>query len=943
VKSRGGNSKRRTRSTGTFEALESRVHLAFTPGPLAWSQVTIKGTGFINGIEYSKVEPNLAYVYTDMGGAYRWDNAQASWKSLSDSSRYNDWSMQQLGVEGLAADPVDANRVYMVAGTYNSPAAVLSSSDRGATWSRWNAPWDNANNRPSWRVNGNGNGRNGGNRLAVDPNNPSIQFYGSRLDGLWKSSDRAASWSKVSSFTNVGDSTGAAGGIGIIFVLFDKSSGTAGSATPRIYVGVSTTTGNKIYVSSNAGSTWSLMANQPSATNLIPIRAALTPNGATMYVTYSNGPGPNDAGTGAVYKVTNPSSAGPTWTAMALPSTGGGGWSGVSIDPANPQRLVVTTLDRWNSPFEDLYLSNDAGATWWANSIRTGIDNTSAPYAGPIWPHWLGDVQFDPFNSNAAMVTTGNGLYRTTNLGNVDAGTTVNWRFFNDGIEQSLVNELQSPAAGTARLYSAIGDRDGFRHDDFSVSPPQGAFGQAQNLRLGSNSDVSVAWNDERYLVRSGGAFPYIQYSLDNGNTWAPWLSAPSTANGPGQVELSNDGTRALFSPSNGPISFSTRTGTRWSSWTASTFVGVTAPITARLVTDLSLPNTFYAMSAGSIYRSTDGGATFTRMTASASTNARALRSVPGQPGHLLMSTWFSSEGVLRSTDGGATWTRLAPSIVTQALLVGAGAAPPGRSYPAIYVAGTVGGKVGYFRSDDQGASWIELSDASKQFGIPQVLQGDPKLYGRLYIGTDGRGIQMVDFADRTAPQVIDGPRYDVNANAISVRFSEDVSGMIDAGDIVVTRSSDGSAIATTFTSYNAQTQAATFALPSGLANGTYSIRVRGSGISDAAGNYVAQDSTATFFCLAGDATRDQAVNFDDLLILASNYNKPSGASFTEGDFNRDGRVDFDDLLILASAYNTGLSGVPSGSAPSLVSSVPPPSSGVDDDDAPDSTSDVLG
>jgi len=44
-------------------------------------------------------------------------------------------------------------------------------------------------------------------------------------------------------------------------------------------------------------------------------------------------------------------------------------------------------------------------------------------------------------------------------------------------------------------------------------------------------------------------------------------------------------------------------------------------------------------------------------------------------------------------------------------------------------------------------------------------------------------------------------------------------------------------------------------------------------------------------------------VNFDDLLVLAKNYNK-TGATFDQGDFNYDGTVNFDDLLILAKAYN---------------------------------------
>jgi hypothetical protein len=54
---------------------------------------------------------------------------------------------------------------------------------------------------------------------------------------------------------------------------------------------------------------------------------------------------------------------------------------------------------------------------------------------------------------------------------------------------------------------------------------------------------------------------------------------------------------------------------------------------------------------------------------------------------------------------------------------------------------------------------------------------------------------------------------------------------------------------------------------------------------------------------LPGDATRDGVVNFDDLLVLAKNYNK-TDQPFTAGDFNYDNVINFDDLLLLAQNYN---------------------------------------
>jgi hypothetical protein len=73
-----------------------------------------------------------------------------------------------------------------------------------------------------------------------------------------------------------------------------------------------------------------------------------------------------------------------------------------------------------------------------------------------------------------------------------------------------------------------------------------------------------------------------------------------------------------------------------------------------------------------------------------------------------------------------------------------------------------------------------------------------------------------------------------------------------------------------------------------------------------------------------GDATTDGTTNFDDLLLLAANYNRSGNGSvfYETGDFNYDWRVDFDDLLILAANYNTTAAGSPNAA---LAVSIPEP------------------
>ena len=58
---------------------------------------------------------------------------------------------------------------------------------------------------------------------------------------------------------------------------------------------------------------------------------------------------------------------------------------------------------------------------------------------------------------------------------------------------------------------------------------------------------------------------------------------------------------------------------------------------------------------------------------------------------------------------------------------------------------------------------------------------------------------------------------------------------------------------------------------------------------------------------LPGDADLNGTVNFNDLLIIAKNYNQTTGRTWTLGDFDGTGGTDFNDLLALAKFYNQSL------------------------------------
>jgi hypothetical protein len=73
---------------------------------------------------------------------------------------------------------------------------------------------------------------------------------------------------------------------------------------------------------------------------------------------------------------------------------------------------------------------------------------------------------------------------------------------------------------------------------------------------------------------------------------------------------------------------------------------------------------------------------------------------------------------------------------------------------------------------------------------------------------------------------------------------------------------------------------------------------------------------------IPGDANADGVVNFDDLLLVAKNYNS-TVATWSQGDFTGDGTVNFDDLLLLAKNYNTTAPVSAPTPSPALVSAAP--------------------
>ena len=172
---------------------------------------------------------------------------------------------------------------------------------------------------------------------------------------------------------------------------------------------------------------------------------------------------------------------------------------------------------------------------------------------------------------------------------------------------------------------------------------------------------------------------------------------------------------------------------------------------TGRPVADRVDPRRFYAVDfeKGIVLASSDGGASFKPLAtkglpADISGDepdwreiAWPLMATPGKRDDL----WYlTRHWLFHSMDGGKFFTEAKSDLRVKALAFGK--APKGKTYPALFAIGAKGEITAIWRSDDMGKSWIRVNDDKHEYGRAfRCIAADPRVFGRVYVGTDGRGI----------------------------------------------------------------------------------------------------------------------------------------------------------------------------------------------------------
>ncbi len=600
------------------------------------------------------------------------------------------------GAGKLQAFAVDlANPLVMYAGGGVGPGNAGPFSEAGL--------FKTVNGGASWQPADTGLGDPSACALWLDQQNPNVLTVGTWFSGIYRSADAGVTWRRVA---RLGATTG-----------FLQVGSALYAATAR-----------GIARSVNAGATWTLIKRTTA-----PVRA-LAGSGRVLYAGLDDG------------TVLARSRAG--WRrVLSVPAATV--WS-IAVSPANPRRVYAV---EWNNYHPgDLYATTDGGRSWHRvlrrraiQVVTFGVNDPSTVYAAPggallvstndgsAWTVHPGpDVRFLyswPGRAGTIVVGSDQGLFLVTGYGAVTSS-------LNGDISSSLLTGL---AVSGSEILTAVQDYSPLLSTDggatwqqfWGTSPPVGEDGTAV---FGPSGPTRA------YLDTSVG----FQYSADGGLTWQSASGLPqsqfSYAGSADLIGTDPASPATLYLATSSRVYRSTDSGASWAPahWPIrQPSLVVVSPANGRRIYVGS-------QQSGALFYTTDGGSRWHRSRLTAAGGwPTALAVDPADPRVVLVGLANSAGtggGVWRSTNGGASFTRADRGIAAGPTLapfsVWSVGFQPNSARPLVAVATASGA----FVSADRGARWQSIRFNAE----PRWFTGIAWSGGYLYMSTYGEGVLRV-------------------------------------------------------------------------------------------------------------------------------------------------------------------------------------------------------
>jgi photosystem II stability/assembly factor-like uncharacterized protein len=627
------------------------------------------------------------------------------------------------------------------------------------------------------------------NASAGIPSQPLTYFAGYTGGGLWRTDDAGINW------RNVSDGSFRTGSIGAIAV--------APSDPNVIYVGTgeeairgqSSSYGDGVYRSTDQGRTWTNVGlratRQISAVRVHPT----DPN--VVYVAAQGDRWKATAERG-IYRSRD---GGATWTLVLKGVNDFSGASDLSMDATNPRILYAAFWDHQRTPWQvrsggpgsGIWKSVDGGDTW--VRLSAGLPSLMGKIGVSVSPA-------NPDRVFAIVEAERGGLYRSDDAGRTWTRTsddrliqTRSWYYmkvFADPKNAEVVWVTNAPVLKSidgGRTFRVVEATHGDNHHIW-INPNDSRYmANANDGGVSISLDGGVSWSSQDnqptaqfYHVTTDNAYPYKLYSGQQDNTSVIIRSRSDDGaigirdwwNGPG-CESANIGVgptdaRYVYGgcyqglideldqetgvsrdimpwPSMNLTEPSDKTRYRFN-WTAPIHVSRH---------DASV--IFYGGNV--LFKSTDRGQSWTPISGDLTKNDKSrqgkggypitnegaggevygtivvIHESPSDPKTIYVGT---DDGVIQRTrDGGATWTNVTPKILTDGLTNEIEVSPhdPGTVYLS-YRTDRVGDPSPHvFKSTDYGATWTRLVGGLREGEPVRVVREDPTRRNLLYAGTE--------------------------------------------------------------------------------------------------------------------------------------------------------------------------------------------------------------